>query len=275
MKYLGKHQEYLEVIDINTANCNLLKNSGKSELSLLWFTSDENKFTIDAERYTFNKNEIVSLTEFHKIEVDQVHSAKLLRWNRALYCIIDHDSEVSCKGVLYYGASNLPVVRPTEQDVKLLNTVWDMLLLEIESRDNLQLEMLQMMVKRVLILCTRIYKMQENYNSQSQSNVDIIREYNFLVEQHFREKHSVAEYAELLFKSPKTLSNVFKKLGTKTPLQFIQDRIMLESRRLLSYSDKHISEIGYDLGFSDIQVYSRFFKKQEGSSPSDFREKAI
>ena len=275
MKYLGKHQEYLEVIDINTANCNLLKNSGKSELSLLWFTSDENKFTIDAERYTFNKNEIVSLTEFHKIEIDQIHSAKLLRWNRALYCIIDHDSEVSCKGVLYYGASNLPVVRPTEQDLKLLNTVWDMLLLEIESRDNLQLEMLQMMVKRVLILCTRIYKMQENYNSQSQSNVDIIREYNFLVEQHFREKHSVAEYAELLFKSPKTLSNVFKKLGTKTPLQFIQDRIMLESRRLLSYTDKHISEIGYDLGFSDIQVYSRFFKKQEGSSPSDFREKAI
>ena len=83
----------------------------------------------------------------------------------------------------------------------------------------------------------------------------------------------MAEYSEMLFKAPKTISNTFKKLCEKTPLQVIQERIVLEARRMLFYTDKDVSEIGYELGFQDIQSFSRFFKNQEGLSPTDFREK--
>lgn len=110
-----------------------------------------------------------------------------------------------------------------------------------------------------------------NYPSIDDIGGDIIRAFNFLVETHFREKHSVVDYADMLYKAPKTLSNLFKKLGNKTPLQFIHDRILLESHRLLMYSDKSISEIGYELGFNDVQTFSRFFKKKEGISPQDYR----
>ena len=275
MKYAGKNEESLEVIEINSENCDILKTSQKSKLILLWFTSDNNRLKIDAIDYTFNRNDMVSLTEFHKVQVKELHEVKLLRWNRSFYCILDHDSEVSCKGILYYGASNLPVIKPQPDDVEVLQTVWKMLLIEMQSKDNLQLEMLQMMLKRLLILCTRIYKIQNNYSTHKSNSVDIIREYNFLVEKHFREKHSVTAYATLLNKSPKTLSNLFKKIGSHTPLQFIQNRIMLEARRLLKYTDKTISEIGYELGFSDVQVFSRFFKNLEGISPSEYKENKV
>ncbi len=149
--------------------------------------------------------------------------------------------------------------------------VWKVLCMELESSDSLQLEMLQMMLKRILILCTRIYKNQINYESLSSENTDIIREFNFLVERHFKEKHSVVDYASLLNKAPKTLSNLFKKLGNKPPLQFIQSRLLLEAHRLLKYSDKSISDIGYELGFNDIQPFSRFFRNQEGVSPNDYK----
>ena len=48
MKFVGKQNECLEAIEITETNCNILKTSGISELSLLWFTSDNNKLTIDA-----------------------------------------------------------------------------------------------------------------------------------------------------------------------------------------------------------------------------------
>jgi AraC-like DNA-binding protein len=48
---------------------------------------------------------------------------------------------------------------------------------------------------------------------------------------------------------------------------------MIEARRLLHHTDANISDIGYDLGFNDIQAFSRFFKKNEGISPSEFKEK--
>jgi len=271
MKYIGSNGECFEVIDITLENCDILKSSNINELSLLWFTTDGNQLMIDSETYTFNTNEIICITEFHNLELDTINGLKLLKFNKPFYCILDHDSEVGCKGILYYGSASLPIIEIPTNDIEILETVWKVLYMELESRDSLQLEMLQMMLKRILILCTRIYKNQINYQSLDKTNIDIIREFNFLVEKHFREMHSVADYAGLLNKAPKTLSNLFKKLGNKPPLQFIQSRLLLEAHRLLNYSDKTISEIGYKLGFSDIQSFSRFFKNQEGVSPNDYR----
>lgn len=272
MKYIGENGEYFEVVTITSDNCNILKSSKESELSLIWFTTDANQFMIDNVAYTFNRNEIVCFTEFHKIEVQKVQELKLLRFNKPFYCILDHDSEVGCKGILYYGTSIVPMFHIPENDIEILEAVWKVLYMELESKDSLQLEMLQMMLKRILILCTRIYKTQINYDPLENTNVEVIREFNFLVERHFKEYHSVVEYAELLNKAPKSLANLFKKLGNKTPLQFIQDRLLLEAHRMLKYSDRSVSEIGYEIGFKDVQAFSRFFKKQEGISPVEYRQ---
>lgn len=274
MKYQGKNGESFEVVAVDHNNCFELKATEKESLSMIWFLEDDNTLIIDAIEYTYKKGDIIFLTEFHKVETKKVYPLKLMRFNKPFYCILDHDSEVGCKGVLFFGASTIPTLHPNEQEIETLNAVWKMLALEMVSRDNLQLEMLQMMLKRILILCTRVYKNQENYDQLETGSVDIVREFNFLVEKHFKELHTVTDYAELLFKSPKTLSNVFKKLGKKTPLQFIQSRIMLESRRLLKYSDQSVSDIAYELGYNDVQSFSRFFKKHEGTSPLEFKSKS-
>ena len=198
-----------------------------------------------------------------------------MRFNRPFFCILDHDSEVGCKGVLYYGAARLPILFPDKMELEILETAWKMAALEFAMKDDLQLEMLQMMLKRTLILCTRIYNKQGNNQDKTHpinpKQSDLLREFNYLVEVHFRSKHTVADYAELLFKSPKTLSNTFKKLGLKSPIQLIQERLQLEARRLLSYTEKDISLISDELGFNDIQSFSRFFKNQEGCSPTEYR----
>ena len=104
--------------------------------------------------------------------------------------------------------------------------------------------------KRILNFCAlEIYRRQTDLNQLEPTQNDIVREFNYLVESHFKEKHTVADYADLLFKSPKTISNVFKKMGVKSPLQYIQERIHLEARRMLWYTSKDVSEIAYELGF--------------------------
>lgn len=273
MKYLGKTDEYFELIDIDRVNCDILKEQQQDLLSFLWFTSDGNQLVIDSVEHTFNTNQVVCLTEFHGVDIKEVESLRLLRFNKPFYCILNHDSEVGCTGILYFGSSKVPIIQLEGQDLDILEKVWDMLRIEMVSRDNLQLEMLQMMLKRILILSTRIYKAQHSFEKLETEQDDIVRKFNFQVEQYFREKHTVTEYAELLNKSPKTLSNVFKKLGNRTPLQLIQDRRMLEARRLLRHSDKSVSEISDEIGFADVQSFSRFFKKNEGVSPTNFKEK--
>jgi len=272
MKYTGNTGEYFEIQEINDHNCVHLKETQPETLRLLWFTSDDNKIKIDGVPYIFDENEIITLTQFHHLEYEHITSVNLLRFNRSFYCILHHDSEVSCKGILYYGAAKLPIISASGMELEILNTAWKMANLEFEMKDNLQQEMLQMMLKRILILSARIYKRQSQNEDLSKSQHDLVREFNFLVESHFRQKHAVAEYADLLFKSPKTITNTFKKIGQKSPLKFIQERILLEARRLIYYTDKDVSQIAYELGFSDIQSFSRFFKNNEGRSPTEYRD---
>ena len=271
MKFLGKNNEYFETDKVDLSNKQLLESSKPSELMLVWFQSDNNRLKVDNIDYTFNTNDIVCFTEFHKIEIKNLSKAQLIKWNKHFYCIINNDSEVGCKGILFYGAVTLPIIHLSRQDLESLSMVWKMMEQEMVSNDSLQKEMLQMALKRLLVLCTRIYRNQVDLRKIDNDNVDIVREYHFLVEQHFNEKHTVAEYAELMHKSPKTLSNIFKKLGSKSPLQYIKERKLLEARRLLCYTDMHISEIGYQIGFSDVQSFSRFFKREEGVSPKKFK----
>jgi AraC family transcriptional regulator, transcriptional activator of pobA len=271
MIYKGQADEYLQLKNIIGNDCYIQDEPVDSPLTFLWFEKDGNTLTIDNIEYVFDKNQIVCLTEFHYVDISKVSKAKMIRFNRPFYCIIDHDSEVGCKGILFFGASQLPVVLIPEYEIEKFRIIWRMLELELEAKDDFQLEMLQSMLKRFIIMCTRIFKNQEHYHQLEYNNIDIIREYNFLVENHFKTKHTVAEYADLLNKSPKTLSNLFSKLSDKTPLQYIQDRKMLEAKRLLKYTNRSIKEIAYEIGFEDIQTFGRFFKNSQGISPSDFR----
>ena len=104
------------------------------------------------------------------------------------------------------------------------------------------------------------------------SALDIVRRFYILVDQHFREKKQVQDYADLLFRSPKTLSNLFASCGVPSPLRIIHERIEAEAKRLLLYTPKSAKEISELLGFEDLSTFSRFFKKMTGESVSDFRK---
>ncbi len=274
MKFQGNTNEILELKDIDSTNCKILSESPKEALTLLWFKEDGNQFEIDFKDHEFEKNRIIFLTEFHQVKAKKIKGALMLRFNRPFYCISDHDSEVGCRGLLFYAAAEFPNILPEATEVETFETIIKMLRIEMATHDALQLEMLQMMLKRILILCTRIYKRQSNYKEEEEQKADIVRAFNFLVEQHYRNKHTVAEYADLLHKSPKTLTNLFKKHHARSPLKIIQERRMTEARRQLRYSDKPVSEIADEIGFIDVQSFSRFFKKQQGISPTEFREAA-
>ena len=212
MLFTGNTNEFLRIEEVDATNCHHLKEIIDSSLTLVWFVSDGSELIIDNKKHKFYKDQILCLTEFHRVSVVNVSKIRMVRFNRPFYCILDHDSEVGCKGILFFGASQLPVLNLNANDSKNLTALWNVFVMEMDSNDHLQQEMLQMLVKRLLILCTRIYKAQSKFDLVGFSNQDIVREFNFLVEQHFRSKNAVSDYADLLHKSPKTLSNIFSKM---------------------------------------------------------------
>ncbi len=274
MRFNGSTDEFLLLDEVSSHNCQVLTERIESSLSIIWNTSDKATLIIDKVEYVLEKNQLIFLTEFHHVETKKVDEIRLVRFNRPFYCIKDHDSEVGCRGILFFGASTVPVINIPEEELEKFETLWKMFEIEMQSKDKLQIEMLQMMLKRFIILCTRLSKEQNEISLDTETH-DMIRDFNFLVETHFKTKHSVAEYADLLFKSPKTLSNFFAKHKQRSPLATIQERVLLEARRLLAYTDMPVKEVAYEVGFDSIQTFSRFFKKKEGVSAKEYRKQLL
>ena len=129
-----------------------------------------------------------------------------------------------------------------------------------------------MLLKRLIIVLTRLAKTQHLKEQPQTDEYDLVRQFNLLVEKHYKEFKQVQDYADLLYKSPKTLSNLFGKYSDKTPLQVIRERVATEAKRLLRFTDKPVAEIGYELGYPESAHFGRFFKQVEGISPGAYRK---
>jgi len=219
------------------------------------------------------QNEIIFCTPLNIIDLP-TDSTEFLAFvfNKEFFCIQTHDDEVSCNGFLFFGSSQPQTVILNNNESKNFDLIVDMFKEDLLIKDHLQGEMLRSLLKRLLIKSTRMAKEALPSPSISNTQMNIIREYNILVEKHFREYHHVKDYANLLFKSPKTLSNLFPKYSSQSPLKVINSRILLEAKRLLLYSDQSTNEIASELGYKDPGHFSKFFKKHEGISPSAFRK---
>lgn len=235
-------------------------------------TNAKAEIIVDSVPYTIDANSILALTTVHFFQYISGKNLVVYQFNREFYCVKDHDKEVSCAGLLFFGNVHIPIIKLQDKEQKTLNTLHNVFLDEFETKDTIQAEMLQMLMARFIIISTRLLKAKEGFVETSKNTkIDLLREFNMLVETHFKTEHSVSFYANKLFKSPKTLSNNFAKLNT-SPLQIIHERVILEAKRLLIYTDKTSKEIAYEVGFDDASHLSRLFKKHTSLSPSDFKK---
>ncbi|WP_313516365.1 helix-turn-helix transcriptional regulator [Sphingobacterium sp.] len=97
---------------------------------------------------------------------------------------------------------------------------------------------------------------------------------NFLniLEENFRRPEGVNYYAEKLFMSPRNLNSITQNILQQSVSEIIETRKLIEAKNLLISCNKTISEIGFELGYSDKAYFTSVFKKKSGQTPTEFRE---
>lgn len=99
----------------------------------------------------------------------------------------------------------------------------------------------------------------------------LVAQFRELIEAQYRSGEGVEAYADALSVTPKRLRTACLSAAGAPPLRLIQDRVTLEAKRALLYSNMTVAEVAYHLGFDDPAYFSRFFAKQAGRSPRVFR----
>lgn len=241
----------------------------------LWVRQGGLSLEVDHVPMQFAAGEIVSLTPLHHLgNVRSDGECLSLLFDSNFYCIFGHDGEVSCNGLLFNGSSEPLRLALSAERQEALGRIVEELCAEYEVDDGLREEMLRMQLKRFIIVCTRAAREHFGVDGPQEQLFDIVRRFYVLVDEHFRTRRRVQDYAELLHRSPKTLSNLFAACGRPSPLSVIHGRVNAEARRLLLYTDKNAKEVAYLLGYEDTAAFSRFFAKMNGESITDFRRRA-
>jgi len=99
----------------------------------------------------------------------------------------------------------------------------------------------------------------------------LMRQFTALVEQHFLTDTKVGDYAAKLFVSAGHLNDVVKEMTGNNAKTIIDERRVLEAKRLLFWTQLPIREIGWKIGFEDPAYFTRFFKKHTGMLPAKFQ----
>jgi AraC family transcriptional regulator, transcriptional activator of pobA len=101
------------------------------------------------------------------------------------------------------------------------------------------------------------------------ARVDSLRR---LIDEHFRKERLISFYAEKLAMTADRLNDHVKRATGVTAGHLIRQRVLTEAKRQLVFTNQAIHEIAYDLAFSDPSHFTRFFRKQTGTTPQAFRE---
>ena len=102
-----------------------------------------------------------------------------------------------------------------------------------------------------------------------------VYKYLSLVNEHFKMEHNVFVYAQILRIQSKIITKIFSDLKISNPKSYLNKRILLAAKTTLAYSSKKSTEISYEIGFNEPAYFARFFKRNTGLTPKQFRTKNV
>jgi AraC-like DNA-binding protein len=239
------------------------------------FLPKQSKIQVDFQEFQIETDSLLFLNPKVIIKPNEKEfgGELLLHFNRDFYCIEIHDQEVACDGILYNNVFEIPFIQLNENQSTDIQNIIREIQSEMKDEDSNTEEMLRILLKLIILKSTRIWKQQHLLSeNDQQSDVQFLRKFSKLVEQHYKTHHTVADYAEMLFLTPKNLSKKIGLLSKDTPNDIIKNRIILESKRLLAHTAMTVKEIAFSLNYEDDAYFIRFFTKNTGISPLSFRK---
>ncbi len=241
---------------------------------IIWLRKGKGLHMIDGVDYPYSGSVLFLLSpgQMHQIRPQEKADGYVIKFLPSLF---RHTTDAD----IYLTGSNVfdniqaqPVLKVTSSLYAVLDDVFGKLATEFNTDEQ---DKERIMLSYLQILITHIERLkrtsQHEINNPIGADFHLFQQYKSAVEKHYRQEHGVQQYADRLFTQTRTLNTISKKYAGKNAAAIIADRIVLEAQRDLYHNLKTIKEIGYDLGFDDPAYFTRFFKKQTGFSPLEYK----
>lgn len=241
---------------------------------ILFLTQGEGIHTIDFQHYAIHPNSIFFLSpgQIHELALSEDVQGYIILFTSSFYHFNKTDPHKLFELPFFYNLSQEtpPIYLDNAECIQTLTNLFREAISENKQYLSDKDEAIRALLDLILIQCKRIYPLSQQDEKTNKGKI-IVKRFKQLIEEKCKENLSVKDYANLLAISPNYLSETVKSVTGRTSTDLINDRMILEIKRLLKHTDMGISEIAYSLNFADQSYFSKYFKKLTGLSPLEFR----
>ncbi len=243
--------------------------------TIIWPLNASGRHIIDFKEYPILENHLffVSPGQVHQVITDPRPTGYVINFMPEFLEKNSIRNEFIADLKLFKKSDETPPLAVNETIAAALKVFADQMLHAFHSQKDMLLEIIGAYLKLFLIECNGHCSLSPNNNLQSiEVSKTLVKNFKALVEKQFNTQHQVKYYAEKLNVTPNYLNEVIKTSMNTSAKEFIQNRLILEAKRMVVYTEKSAKEIGFDLGFDDPSHFSKFFKNNTAQSLQDFKE---
>ena len=240
---------------------------------ILWFQEGSGIHTVDFMQYEVKPNALFFISPGQIHHFDDCNNYRGISIKMCSN-FLKNESNLFLKYNVFHSYDTVPYYLVNEETAQVLADLAQQMEEEVPLTEAFgNVDVLQSLLRIFLV------KIQRHGTQEGDLQVDSLRpshqlfiKFRRMVEKEFTHMHSVQEYADSLHVAARTLNKSVNECSHMSPLTFINERIMLEAKRLVRFSNLMIKEIAFELGFDDPSYFVKTFKRQTGYSPSEFRE---
>jgi AraC family transcriptional activator of pobA len=126
----------------------------------------------------------------------------------------------------------------------------------------------------LLTLLRQAHLDRSGNEGDTRNDIRLADRFRKLIDQHYRDNLSLQDYAAMMAVSPVQLRAACASAAEQSPTKMIHARIITEAKRNLIFGNLSVEQIAFGLGFADAAYFTRFFRREVGETPSQFRAAA-
>jgi AraC-like DNA-binding protein len=236
---------------------------------LLFITAGKGTHTIDFKTYPVKPNQLFFMSpgQVHQWDIKPNTKGFTLFFDKELFTTQHFNIEKEWpffQTVFNEDAFLIPKQKQAE-----LNNLFSLVLKESLSTSNNQKNIVKNLVSALLYKINDLVSVKTKSGNSHQ--FELIRRFELMIDKHYMDEHQLDFYATKLAISPNYLNAICKKAIDKSAKQLINERLILEAKRLLSHTSMPINVLSDHLNFASSSYFIRFFKKMEGMTPQNFK----
>lgn len=165
-----------------------------------------------------------------------------------------------------------PCQHLTEEQYQQVCNVFSLVQTACSIKDVYHEELVSSTIHTLIVLLSSFR--HDQIKSQRDTDNQLSKQFNNAVIEHYRESREISFYANMFHLSPKYFSTLIKRETGISAGEWIDRYVILQAKTLLEcQSNLTIQQVADQMGFSEQASFSRFFKKQTGMTPTEYRER--